>query len=377
MKKVAILQHRLLHYRTSLFDQLRKACLDRNIELHLVHGQASRRESIKKDTGSLPWAHVVNNRLWEVGGKDLVWQPYPADLHDVDLIVVMQESRILSNYPLLLSRIWSSRKVAYWGHGANFQSDAPSGLREQWKRMLLKQADWWFAYTGLTHDILLANGYPKEKVTVLNNAIDNERFIADLAAISPEELSRLRAELDLPVHGRLGLFCGSLYPDKKLDFMIRAAEIIHARMPDFRLVVIGDGPSAPELSELIKNKPWVHRVGVRKGLEKAAYFKLADVVLNPGLVGLHVLDAFCAGMPMFTTGNARHSPEIAYLQHGVNGFVLPDDPVAYADEVVGLLLDELRFEVARKAALDSAQIYTLDHMVSNFVDGMERCLESA
>jgi hypothetical protein len=56
--------------------------------------------------------------------------------------------------------------------------------------------------------------------------------------------------------------------------------------------------------------------------------------------------------------------------------VLPDDPAAYADEVVGLLLDKLRFEVARKAALDSAQIYTLDHMVSNFVGGIESCLES-
>ncbi len=376
MKRVAILQHRLLHYRTSLFDQLRKACLDRNIELHLVHGQASRRESIKKDTGSLLWAHTVHNRFLDVGGKDLVWQPYPADLHDVDLIVVMQESRILSNYPLLLSRMWSSRKVAYWGHGANFQSDAPSGLRERWKRLILTRADWWFAYTGLTRDILLANGYPQKKITVLNNAIDNERFIADLAAISAEELSRLRTELDLSAHGKLGLFCGSLYPDKKLDFMIKAAEIIHARLPDFRLVIIGDGPSAAELSELIKNKPWIHRVGVRKGLEKAAYFKLADVVLNPGLVGLHVLDAFCAGAPMFTTDNARHSPEIAYLQHGVNGFVLPDDFAGYADAVVGLLQDKARYEIVREAALDSAKKYTLDNMVSNFVEGIENCLEA-
>lgn len=376
MKKVAILQHRLLHYRTNLFDQLRKTCLDRDIELHLVHGQASRRESVKKDTGVLPWAHVVPNRFLEVGGRDLVWQPFPANLHDVDMVVVMQESRILSNYPLLLSRMWSARKVAYWGHGANFQSDAPAGLREQWKRMILKQVDWWFAYTGMTRDILLANDYPGEKISVLNNAIDNERFIADLAAISSEELSRLRAELDLPVHGKLGLFCGSLYPDKKLDFMIGAAEIIHARLPDFRLVIIGDGPSAAELSELIKDKPWVHRVGVRKGLEKAAYFKLADVVLNPGLVGLHVLDAFCAGAPMFTTGNARHSPEIAYLQHGVNGFILPDDASVYAESVVSLFQDGSRYDATREAALDSAQKYTLERMVSNFVEGIESCLKS-
>lgn len=376
MKKVVILQHRLLHYRTNLFDQLRKACFDRGIDLHLVHGQASRRESVKKDEGSLPWAHKVRNCFWEIGAKDIVWQPVPAGLRDADLIVVMQESRILSNYPLLLSRMWSSRKVAYWGHGVNFQSDAPAGLRERWKRMMLRRADWWFAYTGLTRDILLASNYPKEKITVLDNAIDNERFIVDLASISAEELSRLRNELDLSADGRLGLFCGSLYPDKKLDFMVKAADIIHSKLPGFRLVVIGDGPSAVELEKLIKDKAWAHWVGVRKGVEKAAYFRLADVILNPGLVGLHVLDAFCAGAPMFTTDNARHSPEIAYLEHGVNGFIVADDPAVYAEAVLGLLQNKMQLEVVREAAGDAAKKYTLDRMVSNFVAGIEGCLKS-
>lgn len=375
MKKIVILQHRLLHYRTNLFEQLRQACFNRGIDLQLVHGQASRRESIKKDEGSLPWARKVRNHFLEVCEKDLVWQPFPADLRDADLVVVMQESRILSNYPLLLSRLWSSRKVAYWGHGVNFQSDAPAGFRERWKRKILNRVDWWFAYTELTRDILLENDYPKEKITVLDNAIDNDRFIADLSSVNSEHLFKLRNELDLAEDGKLGLFCGSLYPDKKLDFLIKAADIIHTKLPNFRLVVIGDGPSGAELQELIKDKPWAHWVGVRKGVEKAAYFSLADVILNPGLVGLHVLDAFCAGAPMFTTDNARHSPEIAYLEHGINGFVLTDDPAVYAVEVVCLLKDTSRFEVARKATKDAAKKYTLENMISNFVNGIESCLQ--
>ena len=104
MKNVAILQHRLLHYRVKLFEQLREVCAARGIDLHLVHGQASERELARKDEGTLPWAHTVYNRYWEVGDRELVWQPFPAALKDADLVVVMQESRILSNYPLLLSR---------------------------------------------------------------------------------------------------------------------------------------------------------------------------------------------------------------------------------------------------------------------------------
>lgn len=374
MKKVVIFQYRLLHYRLGLFEKLREACANRGIELHLVHGQASRRESAKKDEGSLPWAHKVDNRFWEMGERDIVWQPFPAGLRDADLVVVMQENRILSNYPLLLSRLWSPRRVAYWGHGVNFQSDAPAGLREKWKRMLLTKVDWWFAYTEMTADILRRAGYPQERISRLDNAIDNEAFERDLASVTVEQLHAMRIDIDAPEGAPIGLFCGSLYPDKRLDYMIAAADRIHAALPDFRLVVIGDGPSAGEIRAAMEARPWLKWLGVRKGLEKAVCFKLADVVINPGAVGLHVLDSFCSGAPMITTAESRHGPEIAYLEDGVNGLVVKGEAGRYADAVIGLFKDAGRLDAIKQAALRDARRYTLDNMVNQFADGIERCV---
>ncbi|MBU1397246.1 MAG: glycosyltransferase family 4 protein [Gammaproteobacteria bacterium] len=374
MKKVVICQHRLLHYRMGLFERLRAVCAKRGIELHLVHGQASRRESVKKDEGSLPWAHKVKNRFWEMGARDLVWQPFPADLHDADLVVVMQENRILSNYPLLLARLWSPRRVAYWGHGVNFQSDAPAGLREKWKQTLLNRVDWWFAYTGMTVDILRRAGYPQKRITCLDNAIDNEAFERDLAGVTDAQLQEMRVEIDAPVGAPIGLFCGSLYPDKRLDYMIEAADRIHAALPAFRLVVIGDGPSAVEIRAAAETRPWLKWLGVRKGQEKAAWFKLADVVINPGLVGLHILDSFCSGTPMITTAESRHSPEIAYLRDGVNGLVVHGEAARYADAVIALFNDRPKLEAIKQAALRDAEHYTLDNMVKRFAEGIELCV---
>ena len=374
MKKVVISQHRLLHYRTSLFARLREACIQRGIDLHLLHGQASRRESVKKDEGALPWALKVRNRFWKLGARDLVWQPFPAELRDADLVVVMQESRILSNYPLLLSRLWSSRKVAYWGHGVNFQSDAPAGLREKWKKVLLKQVDWWFAYTGLTVDILKSAGYRAERITCLNNAIDTSSFKADLASVSDVALEQARAELGIAGNAPVGLFCGSLYPDKRLDFLVDAADKIRAQSGEFHCLVIGDGPSMPYIREAASTRPWLHVLGIQKGAEKALYFRLADFMLNPGLVGLHVVDAFCAGLVMVTTSNALHSPEIAYLKNGVNGFMTADSAEEYATVVLGLVNDEVRLDKVKMAAKADAEVYTLDNMVAEFVDGIEKCL---
>lgn len=374
MKKVAILQHRLLHYRVGLFEQLRTQCAIRGINLHLVHGQPTRRELSKKDVASIGWADVVTNKVWEVGDRDWLWQSYPAHLHDADLVVLMQENRLLSNYLLLLSRIWSTRKVAFWGHGVNFQSDAPAGLRERWKQLMLTRVDWWFAYTQMTADIVTKAGYPLDQVTCLNNAIDNENFKADLASVTTVELAALRSELNLQIGVPLGLFCGSLYPDKRIDFMVQVADIVRAALPNFSMVVIGDGPSAAEILLAVQTRPWLHWVGVKKGRDKAAYFKLASVMINPGAVGLHVLDSFVSGVPMATMADAKHGPEVAYLEHGVNSLNVQGGCNEYTDAVVQLLQDGAYFARMQQASRLSADKFTLSNMVEKFADGIAQCL---
>jgi len=371
MKKVVVFQYRLLHYRTKLFEQLRAACAAKGIQLELVHGQASKRESVKKDEGTLPWAHRVRNRFLEVGNRDIVWQPFPSALKDADLVIVMQESRILSNYPLLLSRLWSRRKVAYWGHGKNFQSDAPTGLREQWKDFLLNRVDWWFAYTSMTVDILTKAGYPSSQITQLDNAIDSSSFKADLASWNISDIEAEKVRLGMVASAPVGVFCGSLYPDKRLDLLIEASDLIKQKIPEFALVVIGDGPSMPQMRDAATTRPWMHLLGVRKGREKALYFRMGDVMLNPGLVGLHIVDAFCSSMVMMTTRTARHSPEVAYLRDGENGIYSGATPAEYSQAVLDVIQDPGRLQRMKATSLADSDHYTLENMVKQFANGIE------
>ena len=374
--KVAILQHRLLHYRTKLFDRLRVRCQERGIELMLVHGQASNREAVKKDEGHLPWALTVRNRIVEIGERDILWQPLPSAARDVDLLIVMQESRIVSNYPILLSRLWRKRKVGYWGHGKNFQSDAPAGLREKWKRFLLTRIDWWFAYTAMTVDILKNAEVPPDRITQLDNAIDTDGFKLDLAAWSPEDLTASRQHLSIKDGAPVAVFCGSLYPDKLLGLMVAAADLIKEAHPDFKLLVIGDGPSAPEMHEAARSRPWIHMLGVQKGREKAKYFLMSDVMLNPGLVGLHIVDAFCAGLVIVTTAGARHSPEVAYLENHLNGVMTGDGVQSYAEGVLNLFADKAKLAKMKRRALEDSNRYTLDNMVERFAEGIQAALKA-
>jgi L-malate glycosyltransferase len=376
---VAILQRRLVQYREGLFDRLRQECDEAGIELRVVYGQPSARDATRNDAGSLPWADVVRSRWMTVAGIELLWQPCPRPARQADLVVLTQEIKILSNYPFHLTRLLARRqherrRVAYWGHGRNLQSPRPNGLRERWKRLFTTRVDWWFAYTGHTRDILVRQGFPPERITVLDNAIDNEAFRADLLAVDDDTLAECRSQISLAPGSPLGLYCGALYEDKRVDLLAAVAERIHAADPSFRLVVIGDGPARAELEQLLTGKPWAHCVGARTGLEKAAWFRLAAVLLSPGAVGLHVLDSFASGVPLFTTVNALHGPEIDYLDHGRNGFVVSDDPDIQARAVLDLLTDPARRAAVAEAARLDAGRYTLDNMTANFVSGIQAAL---
>lgn len=372
---VAILQYRLLHYRLELFEHMRSRLSDAGVELVLVHGQASETEKLRRDEGQLPWATRVTNTFFRMGGKDIVWQPFPSSAKAAALIITMQENRILSNYVHQIRRVLGGPLVGFWGHGKNFQSTNADGVRERWKRFWINKVDWWFSYTTMSTDLVLAAGYPPKQITTLNNAIDVGAFQRDLAGVTEDQLASERRRLSIPESASVGLFCGSLYPEKKIDLMLASADAVRQRIPGFQLLVIGDGPSAHEVKTAAATRPWIHVLGVRKGQEKALYFRLSAIQLNPGLVGLHVLDALSAGLPMVTTANALHSPEIAYLQHGVNGWVCDDDdPQSYADALIRLFSDDAVRTAMSARCIQDSQLYTVEKMAENFSAGIVACL---
>ena len=50
---------------------------------------------------------------------------------------------------------------------------------------------------------------------------------------------------------------------------------------------------------------------------------VSRLLLNPGRVGLVAVDALALGLPVLTTGAARHAPEIEYLREGADLRTVP------------------------------------------------------
>ena len=367
--RVVVAERILCHYRVAFYESLRRRLLRHGVELVLLAGTPSAAELLKQDAATLDWMLPLTTRY--LLGNRLCWQPFGSLAATADLVIVLHENKLLYNLWLLFGR--RPRRLAFWGHGCNLQSRAPNGVRERFKRWTVFKADWWFAYTDLTARLLTQAGYPRDAVTVVDNATDTAALQAACDGMEAAALAQFRLRHGLRP-GPIGLFLGSLYRDKRLDFLFAAAAQIRTVVPDFQLLVVGAGPQQALVTQQVAATDWVHYAGPLRGADKAAALVTADVLLNPGLVGLGILDSFASGTPMFTTDCRLHSPEIDYLDPDRNGVMTSDDVGAYVNAVTQALLQPQRLALLADNARRSAARYTINNMSQRFCAGVLACL---
>jgi hypothetical protein len=138
MYSVLIIQRRLPHYRTALFNCLRDRLSKNNIELSLVYGEPSCSERLKEDEASLMWAEKVQSRYLRINRSDFVFMSLPWKLiRKQDLVIMPHENGMLVNYLLLGRRFAGGSKLAFFGHGKNFQAGDAGELKERLRRTLI------------------------------------------------------------------------------------------------------------------------------------------------------------------------------------------------------------------------------------------------
>ena len=373
--RVVMVQRTVPHYRRPFYDGLADELGRRGLDLGLVYGQAQGDEVSRRDKADLQWGTRVDAREVRVAGRTVAWQPALRHVRGADLVVVGQESKLLLNHLLFLRQLAGHERLAFWGHGRNFQQGSASGFGEAVKRFTSRRVHWWFAYNDVVADIVARMGYPTERITDVRNSIDVEGLRRDKAAVGAAEIDRTLAAAGL--RGRnLTVFSGGLYAQKRLDLLLDAAERIRAEVSDFELVIIGGGPQEQLVREAAARHPWLYATGPLFSEDLVRWLAPAKLVLMPGLVGLVVLDSFALEAPLVTIADSEHSPEFFYLRDGENGVVLPagTDAGGYADKVVRLLRDDAARARLVKGCQQAQVRYSMREMVTRFADGVERAL---
>ncbi len=361
-------------YREAFYEKLKPRLDERGIDMLVVHGAppASRRR--RNDSVRPDWATFVENREATIGGRELTWQPVWRLARRAELVIVQQEAALLFNYVALAHRRLGGPKVAMWGHGENSNPASANGAAESIKKRATPFADWFFAYTERSAEVARRLGLSDEQITIVNNARTSDATLFDPADACPEVVEMLDRAQERSSH--IGWMVSALDTWKRLPYLIETLDEIRSRVPDFEFFVLGQGDDEAVIFDAASRRPWLHALGSRFGADKAAVGAAAHVTIQPGLVGLHVVDAFAFQTPMMTVRNEIHSHEFDYLIDDENAVVLPEGASAseLADATALVFADPTRLQNLQRGCARSAELYTIDAMVERFAEGIDAAI---
>ena len=192
---------------------------------------------------------------------------------------------------------------------------------------------------GLRKDIV-DRGIPAERVTVIPNAVDLDRFAGP--GVADPALAR---ELGLDGGPVLG-FIGSFYGYEGLEVLIDALPTILAQEPRARILLAGGGPEEARLRERAAALPQSDRirfVGRVPHGQVNRYYDLVDVLVYPRLhtrltdlvTPLKPLEAMAMGRLVAASDVGGH---VELIRDGETGVLFPaGDPQALARSVLRLI----------------------------------------
>lgn len=174
---------------------------------------------------------------------------------------------------------------------------------------------------------------------------------------------------------RILLYVGRLAPEKRVDVLMEAFTEIRAREGDrVALVLVGDGPAAPELRR--RAGPGVRFTGYLQGEELADAYAAGDLFVFPSdteTFGNVVAEAMASGLPVVAPSSGGVMEMVRPGETGI--LVPPGEARGFADATLSLLRDEGERARLAGGARREAERRSWSRIMDGLLEGWEEVVE--
>lgn len=189
------------------------------------------------------------------------------------------------------------------------------------ERQIFTGTDHVFVVSRELRDFVAGEGAEKNRITILPNAVDPDRFVARA------EGARLREQLDLAGKRIIG-FVGSLKSWHGTDTLLEAFAEVRQKLPQAHLLIVGDGPERENLQALAARKNLSAAVTFTGKIhydQIPGYIDLMEVTVAPYIPNenfyfspIKIFEYMALGKPVIA-GNIGQVAEI--VRDGANGIL--------------------------------------------------------
>lgn len=154
--------------------------------------------------------------------------------------------------------------------------------------------------TKKTYDLFKEKYQVDRNIHIIPTGIELERFYTE--NIVPEKLEKLKKKLKLTKNDFVGIFIGRLGQEKNVKFLLDVMKELVPDYPNFKFLIVGDGPDYDEYKKIIKDYKIDKNVimtGKVAWEEVPYYYHLSDIFLTASHTetqGLTVIEAMASGV---------------------------------------------------------------------------------
>lgn len=368
--RVTIQQPALPHYRVPVFHAL---SLKPGITLRVVYAGSAAIPNATPDGFEAIFEPAAFDSLL---GRSIIWcgsQLTFASKSKTDVLILSWNTRYLSLIPALIKAKLTGVKTVLWGHGC---SKTESGMRSMLRRLVASLGDTLLLYNHTVADRYLGYGWPKERVYVGLNSLDQTaaRSARESWLSDPEKLEAFRGEHGID-KGPYLLFVSRLDGANRLDLLVEAVSRLNEKYPHLQALIVGKGDDDRKRleaqAESLGATDNIRFLGPIYGEEQLApYFMSSTLFCYPSNMGLSILHAFGYGLPVVCGDNRDlMGPEVEALKPGENGlFFKHGDADSLTQAIDTILSDDV---LARKMSSGATDTIENQFNINAMVAGME------
>ncbi len=214
-------------------------------------------------------------------------------------------------------------------------------LLEYFARYAIKRADLLHAWGDNIRGGLLKFGADDSKIMVMHRGIDTNVFCAGK--------EHFRSEKPVFISTR------ALWPEYKLDVIIRAFKKVHDTYPEAELKIIGDGVEQENLVELVKELKLdnniiflgrLQRKIVAEQLRQSTFY--ISIITTEGVSSSLIEASGCGVIPILADMPASR----AMVVDGVTGYLIPDKDVSDDLKVSSVMIRAIEDHKSTKINID-------------------------
>ncbi|HFR3426141.1 TPA: glycosyltransferase family 4 protein [Streptococcus suis] len=180
------------------------------------------------------------------------------------------------------------------------------GMIKYFVRAYLRDLDGVICPSEIVEDLLTGYDIPISK-RVIPTGIDLAKF--ERPEISEEDTAELRSQLGIEIDETMLLSLSRISHEKNIQAIIKAMPKILSENPKVKLVIVGGGPYAAALEDLIAElalEEHVQLTGMIAPSDTALYYKAADFFISASTSetqGLTFLESLASGTPILAHVN--------------------------------------------------------------------------